>query len=237
MDLVNNMSPNPVEQQQTLQPINEVTQPELEVVEQQQLPSEDSVVQESVTEESKALELRRSQCSTKGIPSRKLNLLTQIYAMVQEIADAKEKAKLKAIEEEILLIFKDLKAVMPILKKDIPEDAEILRSFIFLVEKYLANGTFDKMKACLMAYGAQQDRVLYPQRSSPMVSIHAIMTGLAMAVSVGGYILAKINVKGAYLQTEMMGAPIFMQMDKKLARMIVEFLLDLKWFITPEDYT
>ncbi len=72
----------------------------------------------------------------------------------------KEKAKLKAIEHEILLIFKELKAVMPVFKKDIPKDAQILRSFIFLVEKYLANGAFDKTKACIVANGAQQDRVL-----------------------------------------------------------------------------
>ncbi len=92
-------------------------------------------------------QVRRSMRSTKGAPAEKLSLLTCIYTIVQELSDAEEKAKLKAIKAEILLIFKELKAVMPVFKKDIPEDVEILRSFIFLVEKYLANGEFDKTKA------------------------------------------------------------------------------------------
>ncbi len=33
-----------------------------------------------------------------------------------------------------------LNALLPVMLEDIPGDAEILRSFIFLVEKFLANG-------------------------------------------------------------------------------------------------
>ncbi len=141
---------------------------------------------------------------------------------------------MKVIEQEILLMFKDLKAVMLVMKKDVPEDAQTLRSSIFLVEKVLANGVFDKMKSRLVANGAQQDCALYPQRSSPTVSIHAIMTCLAMAVVSGGYIMVKIDVKGPYLQTEITGSPIFMLIDKKLTRMIFEFLPQLQNFFTNE---
>ncbi len=73
-----------------------------------------------------------------------------------------EEAQWKAIEAEILQIFVELKALMTMLREDIPEDAEILRSFIFLVEKFLANGDFDKVKARMVANGAQQSRKLYP---------------------------------------------------------------------------
>jgi hypothetical protein len=179
-------------------------------------------------------DVRRSTRSTKGIPPEKLTLLTKIYATISEINQTKELVKMKAIEKEILLIFKELKAVMPIMKKDVPEDAQVLRSFIFLVEKFLANGVFDKMKARIVADSAQQDRSLYPQRSSPTVSVHAIMTCLAMAVISGRCIMAKIDVKGAYLQTEMTGSPIFMLIDKKLMKMILEFLPELQKFVTKE---
>jgi hypothetical protein len=60
------------------------------------------------------------------------------------------------------------------------------------------------------------------------------MICLAMIVSAGGYILAKIDVKGAYLQTEMTGATIFMQSDKKFTQMILTFLPDLRKYVTPE---
>ncbi len=89
-----------------------------------------------------------------------------------------ELVKWKAIEAEILQIFVELKALLPVMHEDIPEDAEVLRSFIFLVEKFLATGEFDKVKARIVANGAQQSRALYPNRSSPTAGIHSIMTCL-----------------------------------------------------------
>ncbi len=56
----------------------------------------------------------------------------------------------------------------------------MLRCFIFLVEKFLANGEFDKIKARLVANGAQQNRELYPNKSSPTASMHAIFTCFAL---------------------------------------------------------
>ncbi len=110
-----------VQQQQPLQ--EEVSMPETEAV---------------VPTPAEEPEVRRSTGSTKGAPPQKLTLLTSIYATVQELADAKEKTKVKAVKEEIILIFKELKAVMPVMKQDTPEDAEILQSLLLLVEKYLA---------------------------------------------------------------------------------------------------
>jgi hypothetical protein len=68
----------------------------------------------------------------------------------------------------------------------------------------------------MVANGAQQSRELYPNRSSPTVGIHSIMTCLTMVAQFNDYTLAKIDVKGAYLQTEMTGSPVFMKLDKKL---------------------
>jgi hypothetical protein len=101
---------------------------------------------------------------------------------------------------------------MPVMKADVPEDAEVLRCFIFLVEKFLANGEFDKIKARLVANRAQQNRELYPNKSSPTASIHAILTCFALVAYIGRYKVAKIDVKGAYIQTEITGSPIYMKM-------------------------
>jgi hypothetical protein len=68
-----------------------------------------------------------------------------------------------------------------------------------LVEKFLANGEFDKIKARLVANGAQQNRELYPNKSSPTASIHAILTCFALVAYIGKYEVAKIDVKGAYI--------------------------------------
>jgi hypothetical protein len=58
-----------------------------------------------------------------------------------------------------------LKAVEPVMNSDIPEDAEVLQFFVFLVESFLANAEFDKIKARLVANGKQQKKELYPNKS------------------------------------------------------------------------
>jgi hypothetical protein len=88
--------------------------------------------------------------------------MTKIQKSTQELKIDKEKAKVAAIQKEILQVFEELRALQPVLKADVPEDAEILRCFIFLVEKFLGSGQFDKIKARLVANGAQQNRELYP---------------------------------------------------------------------------
>jgi hypothetical protein len=100
------------------------------------------------------------------------------------------------------------------MKSDVPHDAEILCCFVFLVEKFLANGEFDKIKARLVANGAQQKRELYRNKSSPTASIHAIFTCLAIVVYMGKYEVAKIDVKGVCIQTEITRLPIYMKMIK-----------------------
>ncbi len=144
-----------------------------------------------------------------------------------------EEAKWKAIEAEILQIFVELKALLPVMRKDIPEDA-VICSFTFLVEKFLANGDFDKVKGRIVTNGAQQSRAMYPNRSSSTVGVHSIMTCLTMAAQLDNYVLAKIDVKGAYLQTEMTGSPVFMKLDRKLMTSVISILPHLKRFVTPE---
>ncbi len=120
-------------------------------------------------------------------------LLTRIKETTEDLKNIKERAKFEAIQKEILQIFKELKAVKPVMKPDIPKDAEILRCFVFLVEKFLANGEFDKIKARLVANGAQQKKDMYPNKSSPTASIHAIFTCFAIVAYIGQYSVAKIR--------------------------------------------
>jgi hypothetical protein len=180
-------------------------------------------------------QLQRSARIAQGVsqPERYL-LLTKIQNMTQELVADKEQAKFSAIQKEILQIFEELKAVMPVMKSEVPQDAEILRCFIFLVEKFFANGKFEKIKARLVANGAQQNKELYPNKSSPTASIHAIFTCLTLVAYIGKYTVAKIDVKGAYIQTEITGSPIYMKLDKRLTTMALSILPSLQKYITPE---
>jgi hypothetical protein len=80
----------------------------------------------------------------------------------------------------------------------------------------------------MVANGDEQDPQLYPDRSSPTVALHSIFACLAVAAYTRQYTIAKIDVKGAFIQTEMEGPPVFIRCNKKLTRLIVKLLLGIK---------
>ena len=111
-------------------------------------------------------------------------LITRIREATEELKSIKERAKFDVIQNERLQIFNELTVVKPVRKPDIPRGAEILCCFVFLVEKFLANGEFDKIKACLVTNGVQQKKDLHPNKSSSTASIHAIFTCFAIVACI-----------------------------------------------------
>jgi hypothetical protein len=96
--------------------------------------NEDVDVAEEVAAESEAVEtpraeteiapVRRSARIAQGItPPERYLLLNKIKATTDKIAQ-KEQAKFEAIQKEVLQLFQELEALMPVMKSDIPEDAE-----------------------------------------------------------------------------------------------------------------
>ncbi len=53
----------------------------------------------------------------------------------------------EAIKAELQMLFVDLLALRAVKRAAIKGGTKILRSYMFIVAKYLASGTFDKMKA------------------------------------------------------------------------------------------
>jgi hypothetical protein len=114
-----------------------------------------------------------------------------------------------AIRKELKQLFEELVAIVPVKRQQIPKDASILNSHMFLVDKYNAEGKFEKVKARLVADGRDQDPALYPNKSSPTVAIHSVFAVLGMAAEKHWRIVIKIDIKGAFVQTPMSGPPIF----------------------------
>jgi len=96
-------------------------------------------------------------------------------------------------------------------RAEIKAGTRILKSHMFVVKKYLANGSFDKMKARLVVDGRDQDTELYPDKSSPMVAVHLVFTALGLASSKPWHVVMKIDIKGAFGQTPMKGEPVYMK--------------------------
>jgi phosphoglucomutase len=66
------------------------------------------------------------------------------YAMVMMVARSawQEEAAKKAIKKELAQLVKELGAIVPVKRTSIPKGVTILKSHMFLVNKYLANGGF-----------------------------------------------------------------------------------------------
>jgi hypothetical protein len=136
--------------------------------------------------------------------------------MVTKLSKEKEKdeKRKKAIEkaevDEIEMLLVSLQALEPVCREDIG-DADVHNSHLFTMEKFTADGMHDKFKSRMVMNRNEQDPDMYPDRSSPTVAIHSLLTCLAVAAYNSMYIMAKIDMKGAFVQTEMVGPPVYIK--------------------------
>ena len=102
------------------------------------------------------------------------------------------------------------------------EKQGIIRSQMFLKEKYLPTGAFQKLKARLVAGGNQQDKDLYDDLSSPTVSTSAVMTVFSIAAFEKRK-AAVVDIGGAYLNAEMnTGIDVYMRLDSTISKMMIK---------------
>jgi hypothetical protein len=125
-----------VEQAEPAEPEDEVPELELQGEEDE---SDDEAEEDTAT----AAPLRRSARQAAGVkaPERYLHA-TKISSKEWH----EEQSKV-AIVGEVTQLFQDLKALKPVHRVDIPEDAEILSSHMFVVDKFTTDGSYDKKKA------------------------------------------------------------------------------------------
>ena len=100
------------------------------------------------------------------------------------------------------------------------EKRGIIRSQMFLKEKYLPTGVFEKLKARLVAGGNQQDKNLYDDLSSPTVSTSVVMSVFAIAAYERRNV-SVVDITGAYLNADMnTGITVYMRLDKTMSSMV-----------------
>jgi hypothetical protein len=151
------------------------------------------------------------------------------YVAVTKVSQKewKQEATDKAIKEELTMLIEELTALRAVKRAAIKGGAKILRSHMFVVAKYLANGEFERMKARLVADGRDQDPEMYPNKASPTVAIHSVFAVLGLASTKHWRIVVKIDIKGAFIQTPMMGEKIYMRLDAKMTKYAVELYPEL----------
>ena len=109
-------------------------------------------------------------------------------------------ATLNAIDLEIENMEKG-NVMPPIHFKDIPTEhrSQIIDLFMFLKDKFKANGDFDKTKARLVAQGNTQDVATVGDTNSPTVNPITVMTLLNYLATNPNYILSAHDIKHAFL--------------------------------------
>ena len=214
--------PDPVEEPE---PVAPEAQPVEEVTEQGTQESEEvaDVIEEQQAEAVSAQEpvssRTRFRSGESSLRQSKYSMATKVNK--RTIVDpVKKKAVEKAEGDEVDLILDGLKAVKIISEEDVEGKAH--NCHIFTVDKTLASGEFDKCKSRIVLHGNEQDPELYPDKSSPTVTTHSIFACLAFAAFQGITEVAKIDVKGAFIQTPMEGPPVYIKFSAQLTKLIVK---------------
>ena len=190
-----------------------------------QMEVEESAEEEIVTETEEADVNEQDAEGNPTVTTRSGRSIHRPVRYVQVTKVSRENWKMEAstiaIEAELRMLFEDLKALRCVRRASIKAGMKILKSHIFMVEKYLANGSFYKMKARLVANGRDQDAEMYPDKSSPMVAVHSVFTALGLASGKPWQIVIKIDIKGAFVQTPMKGEPVYMKIDRKISQYVI----------------
>jgi Reverse transcriptase (RNA-dependent DNA polymerase) len=99
--------------------------------------------------------------------------------------------------------------------------SQIIRSSMFLKEKYLASGEFEKLKARLVAGGDQQDKDLYDDLSAPTVSTSSAFIILSIATHEGRK-TSVVDIGGAFLNAEMKTRVlVHIRLDRTMSDLLV----------------
>jgi hypothetical protein len=92
---------------------------------------------------------------------------------------------------------------------------------MFLKDKYLASGAFERFKARLVAGGDMQDKSLYENLSSPTASTTSVLTIAAIAAAEERHVIT-IDIGGAFLNADMAptGIKVHMRLDKVMTTLL-----------------
>ena len=135
---------------------------------------------------------------------------------VQRALQINEKKTITAVMNEVKNML-DYKVGHYVHQFDLTYDQKknILRSFMFIKQKFFPNGDMDKLKARLVADGSQQGRHLYDFVSSATVSLQVVF----LLINVASHykcMLQTVDIRGAFLNAEFTPAdkPIYLKINK-----------------------
>ena len=110
---------------------------------------------------------------------------------------------------------------------------KIIRSSMFLKEKYKANGDFEKLKSRLVAGGHMQDRSDMGDVSSPVVSSTSVYI-LAVLAAKERRKVTCIDIGSAFLNSDMSGEEVYMKLDAVMTQLLCGIDPSFKQYVEPD---
>jgi histone deacetylase 1/2 len=192
---------------------------------------------EDVRNETETAEPRRTARTNAGKIDRDENFsysFTQ-YSVKEGLKRHGQEAR-KAVVSEFKQLFKGKKALRPVKKKllTIRQLKKIIRSSMFLKEKYDAFGVFEKLKGRLVADGRMQNKTIYKRLKSPTAAIESIIMCLVIGC-LRKMKFAKVDIGGAYLNAVLdENDEIFMEISREIAEILFESMPELVEYRTED---
>lgn len=164
-----------------------------------------------------------------------------------QVFNIKVKEALKKMPKETMnSLFKEItqmvdkkvwKGVIPSQVKSFKQQKKIvIKSFMFLKEKFLSNGEFEKLKARLVAGGHMMDRSLIPEdlMSSPTASLPFIFLVAAIAANEKRFVKTA-DITGAYLNADISERNILMELDETASSILLQIDPSYRQFLQPNN--
>ena len=164
---------------------------------------------------------RMSNRSNKGRPATKMNLHTSVKKGIQQYGDV----ALHAVAKEFIQLFYEKNALSPVHKRDICRSKRIMRSSMFLTEKYDATGNFERVKARLVADGSIQEESA--NNHSPTAKHQSIV--MCLTDKRNRYAMI-VDVTGAYLEADM-DEDKYMCLDEYLTQILISIIPSLAKYV------
>ena len=137
-----------------------------------------------------------------------------------------------AVWNELDQLINVKKAIRPVHLSQLSQEEKrnIIRSFMFLTAKYDATGRFEKIKARLVADGSQQSERPKSETASPTVAMESVFMCLSIAAKEKRK-LATADIGGAYLNAEMTGEIIHIELDPQMSSIVKEKCPEIEHYI------
>jgi hypothetical protein len=166
-----------------------------------------------------------------------MNSIVMLINRISLAKAMKDKEKLKQTKEAIFTELKNLmenKAMHPVFYRGIKWEhrRNILNCHMFLKDKFLSTGVFDKRKARTVINGNEEDPDNIEETKSPTVNPISVSILLAIAANDVDIDLAAYDIVAAFLGTPIReGKMVYIRMDKRLVSLMVELYPEHEKFI------